>query len=86
MSKEEALNRIIDSYDAYYVENKYGKGTHEEEFELLSQLKGDKVSNAIAWIRDCYDCYYKEDYINDDSSAFAYLRSLIDKENQNEIN
>ncbi len=73
---EKALDDLFNNYDAFYIDNKYGNNTHKEQFELLSQLKGEKVQNAIGWIKDCYDCYYKDDYKGDET-AFAYLRSLI---------
>lgn len=68
----EAIDRLENEYDAYYIENKYGTNTHEKEFDLLKELHGDKVKNALDWIRDCYDCYYKDD--NDETSPFEYLR------------
>lgn len=74
---EKALNEIKESYDAYYFMNKYGNGTtHQKQFDLLSTLKGDKVENAIAWIKNCYDCYYKKDFENEEGTAFEYLRNI----------
>lgn len=78
---EKALNEIINEYDAFLINNKYGNdddNTHKEQFNSLSQLKGDKVKNAIGWIKNCYDCYYKDEYINDEDSAFAYLKEQIE--------
>lgn len=54
---------------------KESENTHAKEFELLNKLKGDKVGNALAWIHDCYDCYYKDE--NDIGSPFHYLREEI---------
>ena len=76
---EEALNEIKESYDAYFIGNKYGEGTHKKQFDLLSTLEGDKVKIAIAWIRDCYDCYYKSDFENEEGTAFEYLRNICKK-------
>ncbi len=78
---EKALDQLMNEYDAFFIENKYGKGTHNEQFEILEQLieeTGDQACIALCWIRDCYDCYYKEEYDNEES-AFGYLRSLIKK-------
>lgn len=75
MTKREAINKLKNEYDAFFIGNKYGEGTHNEEFELLSTLKGDKVTNALAWIKDCYDCYYKDEL--DDGNPFDYLESLL---------
>ncbi len=73
----EALNTLMNEYDAYYVENKYGGCTHPKEFEILYQLKGDLVINAIGWIKNCYDCYYKNEM--DEKSAFGYLKALAER-------
>ena len=77
---QEALDSIKESYDAFYIENKYGTNTHLKEFELLSNLKGEKVVNAINWIMFEYDCYYKDDYDDENGTAFGYLRGLIENE------
>lgn len=77
---EKALNEIMNEYDAFLINNKYGKeedNTHKEQFEILSQLKGERVEQALGWIKNCYDCYYKKDYENDEESAFAYLKDRI---------
>lgn len=80
MNYKEAIENLKTEYDAFYIENKYGSGTHKEEFELLSTLKGEKVSNALAWIKDCYDCYYKNELPED--NPFNYLESLITGETE----
>ena len=78
----EALDDIKDIYDAFYIHNKYGENTHQKQFDLLEKnLKGDKVSNAIAWIKGCYDCYYKYEFEDETGTAFGYLRSLIKEMN-----
>ena len=69
----EAIEKIRNEYDAFYFENKYGENTHKKEFELLSNLKGDKVKNALSWIKDNYDCYYK----NEIYTAFDYLIECV---------
>lgn len=82
---EKALNEIIEEYDAYLFCNKYGdENTHKEQFEILSELEGDKVENAILWIKNCYDAYYKSEYEGDDT-AFAYLKQLIERVEENEF-
>lgn len=75
---EKALNEIMNSYDAFLMVNKYGDNTHKKQFEILSQLKGEKVNQALGWIKNCYDCHYKNEFENDKNSAFAYLRSLYE--------
>ncbi len=74
----EAVDKLENEYDAFYIENKYGDGTHKKEFELLAKLKGEKVLNALNWIRNCYDCYYKHE--NGEDSPFEYLRKVINDE------
>lgn len=74
MTSLEALSRIKESYDAYYFMNKYGDdGTHKEEFAVLSPLMvSDLDKSALAWIKDCYDCYYKDELENH-PNAFDHL-------------
>lgn len=48
----EAVDKLENEYDAFYIGNKYGDGTHKKEFELLANLKGDKVPNALGWIKN----------------------------------
>lgn len=71
---QRAIEKLKNEYDAFYLENKYGKGTHPEEFATLSELEGELVPNAIGWIRNCYDCYYQHEL--DEDSAFAYLEKI----------
>lgn len=76
------LNEIKDEYDAYYIENKYGEGTHKEQFKKLREhLKDDEMSmRALNWISQCYDCYYKDDKIYNiegDANPFYYLETKI---------
>ena len=78
MTKREAINNLKNEYDAYYFGNKYGECTHQKEFDLLSTLKGEKVGQALAWIKDCYDCYYKDEL--EEGNAFDYLESLLGEE------
>lgn len=80
------LDKIIDSYDAFYMINKYSGesldgNTHKEEFlELLDYFKDDTLTkSAICWMLDCYDCYYKNDYLNDDQSAIVYLKNKLEE-------
>lgn len=85
-SKEEylkAVDNLLDSYDAYYIVNKYDlkNNTHKKEFEMLIDLFKDSEMNlrAIQWIHNCYDCYYKNQYENDEESPFNYLKESINK-------
>jgi hypothetical protein len=80
MTPIKALNDIQDSYDAFYIANKYGDdGTHKKEFDILFKfVKDDDLGKrALNWIKHEYDCYYKEDYSHDENSPFAYLEKLI---------
>lgn len=76
---EEAIEKVVESYDAFYILNKYDpeKGTHVEEFALLEDLipHGEKVANALSWIKHQYDCYYKEE-VDTAEGPFEYLRSI----------
>lgn len=75
---QEALNSIISSYDAFFMCNRYGlENTHKDEFEILSHLKGEYVENAIAWIKQNYDCYYATEYLEQDDNAIIYLQKII---------
>ena len=73
-----ALNEIKDSYDAFFIENKYGDNTHKKQFDLLSkELNLPLDKGALAWIKYEYDCYYKGDYEDETGTAFEYIRNLI---------
>lgn len=88
MNKEEllkALNEIKESYDAFYIENKYDdddtKNTHKEQFALLSkELELPLDRGPLAWIKYEYDCYYKSEYENEDGTAFGYIRRIINND------
>ena len=83
MSKElEALRRIYETYDAFYLTNKYGSpndGTHGEEFKTLEKVcVSDKAKHALSFIRFNYDCYYKNEISFDEkTSVFGYLANYI---------
>lgn len=79
MTSKEALERIQSEYDAFYVKNKYGEGTHNEEFNLLEQtFEDDEMAlRALRWIKYEYDCYYQEYRDNDPDSAFNYLKNKL---------
>lgn len=79
-----AVDDLINSYDAYYFLNKYSElneGTHGKQFEMLyDYLKDDEMCvRALKWIKNCYDCYYKEDVKDNKESAFYYLKNEINK-------
>lgn len=84
---QEALNKIKNEYDAYYLGNRYGKNFDcnlKEDFQKLFELKDifqdDLVENALNWIHDCYDYYYKEDFEDPQAdNPFNHLQGLIDK-------
>mgnify|MGYP006956326525 FL=1 len=85
-SKEEylkAVDNLLDSYDAYYIANKYDEknNTHKKEFKMLIDLfeNSEMDLRAIQWIHNCYDCYYKSQYENDEESPFAYLKKSINR-------
>jgi len=74
-----SLKEIKESYDAFFVLNKYGEGTHEEQFEVLQKhFKNDRLSsNALRWIRDNYDCYRIDR--QDKSGPFYHLEQKLKK-------
>ena len=76
-----ALGALLDSYDAFYIENKYGDGTHKNEFDLLKEyFKADELGlRALSWIEYQYDHYYKSDYEGVKGTAFDYLKEQISK-------
>ena len=79
--KNKDLLKIWESYDAYYLANKYGEETtHKEEFKKLRELlKDDEMSHrALNWISRCYDCYYKNEYEEkNDNNPFYYLQNEL---------
>lgn len=78
-----AVDSLLDSYDAYYIANKYDEknNTHKKEFKMLIDLfeNSEMDLRAIQWIHNCYDCYYKSQYENDEKSPFAYLKASINR-------
>ena len=71
------LNEIKHDYDAFYIENKYGKNTHDKQFnELKKYFKNDELSlKAINWIQHQYDCYYIDKLEKD--NAFLHLEKIL---------
>ena len=76
MTVQQAIDSIYNDYDAFYITNKYGDGTHGKEFGIIIEAtKGDsKAVQAIGWIKNCYDCYYKADFAAGTGTAFDYLK------------
>lgn len=75
-----AVDKILDSYDAFLIDNKYlDRNTHQKEFDLLTeQFKDDEMCmKAINWMKNRYDCYYKKEFEHDEGSAFAFLKNKI---------
>ncbi len=86
MRFEEALNNIKGSYDAFYIENKYGKGTHNKEFELLATLPDLSLEKgALCWIKYQYDYYYKEDYEDEKGTAFEFIRKICREHDKEQL-
>lgn len=86
-----ALNELLNDYDAYYFMNKYdifesNECTHHEQFMLLKYfVKDDELGNsALRWIRYAYDCYYKEEILEAENTAFSYLKKLIEMSDKND--
>ena len=50
----------------------------------MEELKGEKVTNALAWIKAQYDCHYKEEIENEVGNPFDYLEDLAKQEKENE--
>lgn len=86
----EILNEIKNKYDAYYFANKYGEAnTHKEQFKKLSEyLKEDELSQrALNWISQCYDCYYVNEYNEENNSnPFYYLENKIKEYESRDLN
>ena len=80
MTYKEAINKLKNEYDAFYIGNKYGNGTHTEEFKLLNELKGEYIDKALGWIKNCYDCHYKLEL--EEGNAFDYLEEIAGEENE----
>lgn len=79
-----AVDTLMNEYDAFYFQNKYSNFencTHPNEFTMLNDLlKDDLVSmKALGWIKNCYDCYNVNDYVNNTNSAFSYLKTKIEE-------
>lgn len=78
-----AVDDLLNEYDAYYIVNKYDKenNTHKKQFDMLLDLFKDNemCMKALNWIHDCYDCFYKSEFENDEGSAFAYLKTSINR-------
>lgn len=82
---EKALDEIKESYNAFHFANKYDdnneKGTHAKQFNLLAtSLNLSLNKGALGWIKNEYDCFYKNDYKDETGTAFEYIRNIIRKE------
>lgn len=88
MSVLSDLELIKNEYDAFEIRNKYQGGSngelvfskkcsHYKQFVSVWNLVHNdaRACNAVWWIRDFYDCYYKDEL--DENSSFAYLEGLI---------
>ena len=74
------LLEIWKSYDAFYIENKYGTNTHKEEFERLQKLlKDDEYSlQRLDFMLNNYDSYYKNEFdIKNNDNPFYYLQCKL---------
>ena len=84
MAKKEeylqALEKIMNTYDAYCYENKYGGCTHKKEFWLLTHLKGEYVLNALGWLQLVYDCSWADEFRKEEGTAYTYLKRIIEEE------
>lgn len=78
---EKALNEIKKGYDAFYIYNKYGDfadNTHKEQFELLATLPNLSLEKgALCWLLHKWDCYYEDEFENEEGTAFEYIRNII---------
>lgn len=79
-----ALEEIRENYDAFFISNKYcdenlDTNTHKRQFDFLkNNLNGEYKMNALNWIKNNYDCCYKDDFpIDDKNNPFGYLKELI---------
>lgn len=74
-----AIDDLLNEYDAYYFINKYSEleeNTHGTQLSMLFELlKDDELSmRALNWIKNAYDCYYKEEIKKEEDNAFNYLK------------
>lgn len=79
-----AIDDLLNEYDAYYFINKYSEleeNTHGTQLSMLFELlKDDELSmRALNWIKNVYDCYYKEEIKKEEDNAFNYLKKVIEK-------
>lgn len=79
-----AIDDLLNEYDAYYFINKYSEleeNTHGAQLSMLFELlKDDELSmRALNWIKNAYDCYYKEEIKKEEDNAFNYLKKVIEK-------
>lgn len=79
-----AIDDLLNEYDAYYFINKYSEleeNTHGIQLSMLFELlKDDELSmRALNWIKNAYDCYYKEEIKKEEDNAFNYLKKVIEK-------
>jgi hypothetical protein len=79
-----AIDDLLNEYDAYYFINKYSEleeNTHVTQLSMLFELlKDDELSmRALNWIKNAYDCYYKEEIKKEEDNAFNYLKKVIEK-------
>lgn len=84
-----ALYNILDSYDAYFMVNKYSdmldyRCTHYNEFKTLyklceiKELNSAYIKRLLMSIRYNYDCYYKNEEACDKESPFLELKNIIE--------
>lgn len=79
-----AIDDLLNEYDAYYFINKYSEleeNIHGTQLSMLFELlKDDELSmRALNWIKNAYDCYYKEEIKKEEDNAFNYLKKVIEK-------
>lgn len=79
-----AIDDLLNEYDAYYFINKHSEleeNTHGTQLSMLFELlKDDELSmRALNWIKNAYDCYYKEEIKKEEDNAFNYLKKVIEK-------
>ena len=79
-----AIDDLLNEYDAYYFINKYSEleeNTHGTQLSMLFELlKDDELSmRALNWIKNAYDCYYKEEIKKEKVKAFIFLKKFLKK-------
>lgn len=79
------LKNIYDTYDTYFIVNKFGtkeQNTHYEDFKMLNEILRDnkEALNALSYLYYHYDCFYKNEYNKmTDENPFYVIQMELNK-------